>query len=161
MHPTTRSSRRGFFPLTIVSALLIGIASVMLLGGCATDEDLMTSAAPPRGDSSPPAPTAPDGAVPTLPDISDIDVTPEQLQYLEALTTAGVRRSSDLTALSIGSYVCQGRAAGQTDQGVWDFVFPLVRGEIYDMNPNSATEMAAEVHETTAQYIRIATDRLC
>ena len=148
--------------MTIVSAVLIGIASVLLLGGCATDEDLMTSAAPPQGENSPTAPSGADGALPTVPDSSDLEVTPEQVQYLEALKTAGVRRSSDLTALSIGSYVCQGRAAGQSDQAVWDFVFPLVRGEIHDMNPTTAvTEMASQVHETTAQYIRIATDRLC
>ena len=34
----------------------------------------------------------------------------------------GVTPSSDLSALSIGSYVCQARAARQADQAVWDFV---------------------------------------
>lgn len=124
----------------------------------------MTSAAPPREASSPSTAgvDVADGALPGNPDAEVLSVTPEQTEYLDALKTAGVRRSSDLTALSIGSYVCQARAAGQSDQGVWDFVFPLVRGEIHDMNPNTAvTAMATQVDETTAQYIRIATDRLC
>jgi hypothetical protein len=164
MHSTKRTPRRGLFSLAIVSAVLIGAASAMLLTGCATGEDLMTSAAPPRGESSPtvPGPNGADGALPPVAESTDLSVTPEQRGYLDALKTAGVRRSSDLTALSIGSYVCQARAAGQNDQGVWDFVFPLVRGEIYDMNPTTtATVMAAQVDETTSQYIRIATDRLC
>ncbi|MET0896276.1 MAG: DUF732 domain-containing protein [Mycobacterium sp.] len=164
MHPTERSPQRGLFPWAIASAVLIAALSAVLLTGCATGEDLMTSAAPPRGESSPtvPGPNGADGALPPVPDADDLSVTPEQRRYLDALQAAGVRRSSDLTALSIGSYVCQARAAGQSDQGVWDFVFPLVRGEIYDMNPNSiATVVAAKVDETTSQYIRIATDRLC
>lgn len=150
--------------MAIVSAVLIGAASAVLLTACSTGEDLMTSAAPPQGESSPtvPGPNGADGALPSVPDPDDLSVTPEQRQYLDALQSAGVRRSSDLTALSIGSYVCQARAAGQSDQGVWDFVFPLVRGEIYDMDPDTnGTVTAAQVNDTTSQYIRIATDRLC
>ena len=43
---------------------------------------------------------------------------------------AGVKPSSDLLALTIGSYVCQARAAKQSDQAVWDFVLPLVRNDV-------------------------------
>ncbi|WP_231645280.1 DUF732 domain-containing protein [Mycolicibacterium mengxianglii] len=163
MQPTIRTSRREFSPAAVVSAVLISTASAILLSGCTSGEDLMTSASPPPVRNAPAAgPDGVDGTLPSRPNSSGLDVTPEQRDYLESLNAAGVRRSSDLMALSIGSYVCQARAAGQSEQGVWDFVFPLVRGEIHDMNPNTAvTAIAAQVDDTTAQYIRIATDRLC
>lgn len=162
MQSTTGSPRRGLFPAAILSAALISAALAVLLSGCSGD-DVLTSVAPPRSN----AVTAPghggsDGTLPSAPKASELSMTPQQHAYLDALGAAGVRRSSDLMALSIGSYVCQARNAGQTDQGVWAFVFPLVRGEIHDMNPNTAvTAIAAQVDETTAQYIRIATDHLC
>ena len=87
------------------------------------------------------------------------------MRYLDALRAAGVRPSSDLTALSIGSYVCQARAAKQTDQAVWDFVAPLVRNDVADADTGDGIRAMApspdEVHSATADYIRIATDRLC
>ncbi len=88
-------------------------------------------------------------------------VTPQQRGYLEALRTAGVKPSSDLAALSIGSYVCQARAAKQTDQAVWDFVLPLVRSDVRDGRLSSIAPATADVDSATADYIRIATDRLC
>lgn len=164
MRLTERSSQRGLSALAIVSAAFLAAVSVVLLTGCGSGEDLMTTVAPVQDSDSPAADgqAGVNNVLPSAPDSTDLSVTPEQRQYLDALKSEGVRRSSDLTALSIGSYVCQGRAAGQSDQGVWDFVFPLVRGEIHDMNPNTTvTAMAAQVDETTAQYIRIATDQLC
>lgn len=150
--------------MAIVSAGLIAAVSAVVLSGCASGEDLMTSVAPPRTNvPATPGHNGSDAAtLPSAPSVNDLSVTPQQREYLEVLSAKGVRRSNDLMALSIGSYVCQARNAGQTDQGVWDFVFPLVRGEIHDMNPNTAvTAIAAQVDETTAQYIRIATDHLC
>jgi hypothetical protein len=88
-------------------------------------------------------------------------VTPQQRGYLEALRAAGVEPSSDLAALSIGSYVCQARAAKQTDQAVWDFVLPLVRSDVRDGRLSSIAPATADVHSATVDYIRIATDRLC
>ncbi|CAN5662195.1 DUF732 domain-containing protein [soil metagenome] len=164
MRLTKRSPRRGLYPWAIVSAAVLAAVSAVLLAGCGSGEDLMTTVAPAEEVNSPAAagPNGADGVLPSAPDSADLSVTPEQRQFLQVLKSAGVRRSSDLMALSIGSYVCQGRAAGQSDQGVWDFVFPLVRGEIHDMNPNTTvTAMTAQVDETTAQYIRIATDQLC
>jgi hypothetical protein len=150
-------------PVAVGLTVLIAVATAMLLSGCASGEDLMTSVAPPKSNVPAAAgPTGSDGTLPSAPDTSELAMTPQQRGYLEQLNIEGVRRSSDLMALSIGSYVCQARNAGQSDQGVWDFVFPLVRGEIHDMNPNTAvTAIAAQVDETTAQYIRVATDRLC
>jgi hypothetical protein len=88
-------------------------------------------------------------------------VTPKQQSYLDALTEAGVRPTSKLAALSIGSSVCQARAAHQTDQGVWDFVLPMVRGDVRDVRASSAVLPAGEVNSVTADYIRIATEKLC
>jgi hypothetical protein len=88
-------------------------------------------------------------------------MTEKQRGYLDALTAAGVKPSSNLAALSIGSYVCQARAARQTDHAVWDFVLPLVRSDVDGDNLSSAAPSAADVDTTTAEYIRIATERLC
>ena len=65
-------------------------------------------------------------------DSNALIVTGQQRAYLDALKAAGVKPSSDLLALSIGSYVCQARAAKQSDQAVWDFVVPLVRSDVRD-----------------------------
>lgn len=92
---------------------------------------------------------------------SAMEVTPEQQGYLDALGAAGVRPSSELVALSIGSYVCQARAANQTDQAVWDFVLPMVRGDVRDSQVSSTVPPAGEVNSVTADYIRIATNTLC
>ena len=48
-----------------------------------------------------------------------------------------MKPSSDLLALSIGSYVCQARAAKQSDQAVWDFVVPLVRSDVRNTHLSS------------------------
>jgi len=81
--------------------------------------------------------------------------------HLDGLNAAGVRPSSEIVALSIGSYVCQARAANQTDQAVWDFVLPMVRGDVRDSAVSSTSPPAGEVNSVTADYIRIATDKLC
>lgn len=91
----------------------------------------------------------------------DMVVTPVQHAFLDALGGAGVRPSSELSALSIGSYVCQARAAHQSDQAVWDFVLPMVRGDVRDSHGGSATPPAGQVNSATADYIRIATATLC
>ncbi|HEV7419029.1 MAG TPA: DUF732 domain-containing protein [Mycobacterium sp.] len=90
-----------------------------------------------------------------------VDATPRQRAYLDALTAAGVQPSTELMALSIGSYVCQARAADQSDQAVWDFVLPMVRGDVRDAHVNSQAPPAGEVNSVTSDYIRIATERLC
>jgi len=91
-----------------------------------------------------------------------LDVTPAQRGYLDALTAAGVHPSSELRALSIGSYVCQARAAGQTDQAVWDYIAPMVRSDVseaHSSSPETASDI--QVSAVTADYIRAATQRLC
>ena len=90
-----------------------------------------------------------------------LTVTPQQRAYLDGLKQAGVRPSTDLMALSIGSYVCQARAAKQSDQAVRDYVMPMVRGDVRDGQMNAVAPPPSEVAAITADYIRIATERLC
>ena len=88
-------------------------------------------------------------------------VTGQQRAYLDALKAVGVKPSSDLIALSIGSYVCQARAAKRSEQGVWDFVMPLVRSDVRSTRMSSMAPSTDDVNSVTADYIRIATDKLC
>ena len=83
------------------------------------------------------------------------------MHYLDALDAGGVHPSSDLQALSIGSYVCQARAAGQSPQAVWDYVHPLVSNDVHNSHMSSMAPTSADVDAATESYIRIATDRLC
>ncbi len=107
------------------------------------------------------APTGPQADT-GQPESSNLSVTPDQRSYLDALAAAGVPASSDLMALSIGSYICQAHGAGQTDEAVRDFVLPLVRGDLHDSHPDSSVaSMTSQVDDATSAYIRIATDRLC
>ncbi len=130
-----------------------------VLSGCAATDGLMSRVALPndRTSTSAPAPDDPDVTpLPASPGSagtasSKLVVTGQQRAYLDALGAAGVHPSSDLMALSIGSYVCQARAAGQSPQAVWDFVHPLVAGDMHNSDVDAATQ----------NYIRIATERLC
>lgn len=88
-------------------------------------------------------------------------MTDRQRGYLDALKASGVTPSNALHALSIGSYVCQAKAARQNDQAVWDLVLPLARSDVRAAHPNEESPGADEVNATTADYIRIATERLC
>ncbi len=67
-----------------------------------------------------------------------LTVTGQQRAYLDALKATGMKPSSDLQALSIGSYVCQARAAKQSDQAVRDYVTPLVRNDVRNTQLNGA-----------------------
>jgi hypothetical protein len=160
--PFQGSPPRAFIP-ALLPALIGAAAAAVLLTGCGSDDDVMTTAKPPPDGSMQTDPGESNlAATSGGPDAGKIVVTPEQHTYLDALAGAGVRPSTDLMALSIGSYVCQARAAGQSDQGVWDFVLPLVRGDVDDMNPDATpASMAPQVHNATTQYIRIATEQLC
>lgn len=140
-------------------------AAAALLTGCAAGREVTTSVASPSGaDALARSDLAGSMAAgPGATAMPGVATTAHQRSYLDGLAAAGVQRSSDLMALSIGSYVCQARAAGQSDQAVWEFVAPLVRGDIDDAAtaaPNPRP-MVISVDEATAQYIRIATEQLC
>ena len=133
-----------------------------LLMGCSAGEDLVTTAAPPAGQTS--GTVHGQGApLPSDTDLqaSTLNVTPAQRGFLDALSAAGVHPSSELEALSIGSHVCQAHAAGQSDQAVWDYIAPMVRSDVSDMQSAPKATADPQVNEATADYIRIATQRLC
>jgi Protein of unknown function (DUF732) len=90
-----------------------------------------------------------------------LTVTQQQQAYLDALKAAGIKPSSELLALSIGSYVCQARAAKQSEQAVRDYVTPLVRSDVSNTKLNAVGPPPSEVEAATGDYIRIATERLC
>jgi hypothetical protein len=129
-------------------------SSAALLTGCSVADDVMATVGLPTSESAL-APQQPDA------DSKAMVVTGQQRTYLDALSAAGVKPSSDLMALRIGSYVCQARAAKQSDQAVWDVVVPLVRGDVRTAHMSTTAPSADEVYSATADYIRIATDKLC
>lgn len=160
-HAVRRSAGSGKWP----AASLVLVSAAVLVTGCGMD-DTMTSIAMSTADTpsaGADAQSAPQLAMPSLDSgqPTTMNVTGRQRGYLDALETAGVHPSNELVALSIGSYVCQARAAKQSDQAVWDVVLPLVRGDVRAADARSSPPSAAAVDTATADYIRIATDRLC
>lgn len=127
-------------------------------------DDVMATIGMPPSETAAPGTSAQSFGQPPAADPADepdLVVTPPQHAFLDALDDAGVRPSSELSALSIGSYVCQARAANQSDQAVWDFVLPMVRGDVRDSHGESVAPPAGQVNSVTSDYIRIATDTLC
>jgi hypothetical protein len=102
-------------------------------------------------------PAASGGGAPS----STLVITKQQRAFLDALNVNGVHPSSELLALSIGSYVCQARAAGQSPQAVWDFVHPLVSTDVHSAHAGPVDPTVADVDAATQRYIRTATERLC
>jgi hypothetical protein len=147
-------------PLVAAAAMLTGCT------GCSATDGLMTSVKMPADDR---ATTAASGTTDpgTLgggmhqAQSPRLQVTDQQRAYLDALTGAGVRPSTDLAALSIGSYVCQAQAAGQSQQAVWDFIHPMVHSDVRNAHLSAMGPTATDVDAATRNYIRIATERLC
>jgi hypothetical protein len=146
------------------SATTLVVASIpALITGCSGNDVMATIGMPTsetesaHGDAG----AAPPGPLQAGGQSNALVVTAQQRQYLDALTAAGVQPSSNLAALSIGSYVCQARAAKQNDHAVWDFVMPLVRSDVDGDGMSTAAPSAADIDQATAEYIRIATERLC
>lgn len=148
--------------MTLVAPL---VATAAMLTGCTATDGLMTSVKMPADDR--PATSAADratepgpvGSVTQAP--AKLVVTDKQRAYLDALSGAGVRPSSDLAALSIGSSVCQAHAAGQGPQAVWDYIHPMVHSEVRNAHLSAMAPTATDVDTATGTYIRIATERLC
>jgi hypothetical protein len=147
------------------TASLLVASAATLLTGCSVADNMMATVGLPASETAPahlqggvrpPGPQQPGSG-----NSNALIVTAQQRAYLDALKAAGVKPSSDLLALSIGSYVCQARAAKQSDQAVWDFVVPLVRNDVRDARMSSVAPSTGEVDSKTADYIRIATERLC
>ena len=138
-------------------------SAAALTSGCTLGDDVMASIGMPVTESAPAhgQPSAQPPGPPPPGQSNALVVTARQRSYLDALKASGVKPSSDLIALSIGSYVCQSRAAKQSDQAVWDFVLPLVRSDVRGTRIASMVPSTGEVNAATADYIRIATERLC
>ena len=83
-------------------------------------------------------------------------------RYLDALRR-GRRQPVERPAGAVESArtYARRRAAKQTDQAVWDFVFPLVRSDVRRPDSSGMAPTSVDVNGATADYIRIATERLC
>lgn len=134
-----------------------------LLAGCGTSGDLISTVALPSRQS----PDFVDGVgvdagPPTLTADGALRLTEPQRGYLDDLLAAGIRPSSDLRALSIGSYICQARAAGQGDAAVRDYVAPMIRSDFADSHAATPKDPGgAQADAAITAYIRSATQRLC
>lgn len=146
---------------------LLFVSSAAWLTGCSPSDETVAGAGPQRetvpahghSDIGITGTSAPDAQS------NNLLVTPRQRAYLDALDEAGVTPSSELTALSIGSYVCHAHAAGQTDEAVWGFVAPLVRNDLTGPQNHdgvrATSPSAGQLRSVTTVYIRIAAERLC
>lgn len=150
--PLWRAVDPARLPVTVVMSSLLVVSVAWLVCGCAQGRGGVATMALPNEDVN--------QAVVGTPN-QHVAPSEHQHEYLDALDDDGVHPSSDLLALTIGSYVCQARAAGQGDQAVWDFVEPLVRGDVDASDESSARPSQSDVDNATASYIRIATERLC
>ncbi|RDH77420.1 DUF732 domain-containing protein [Mycolicibacterium moriokaense] len=160
MQKTVRRWPRWSSSLAVATSLAAPAAS--LLTGCASGDGMLpTMSVPPPSTVQSRAEAKGDGTLGDGAQPNTMIVTTRQRAYLDSLEAAGVHPSTDLLALSIGSYVCQARAAKQSDQAVRDYVTPLVRGDVRDSRMNAVAPQPSEVDALTADYIRIATQRLC
>lgn len=134
-----------------------------LLTGCGSGGDLISSVALPSQQNTGYAEGVDVAASPAEDRHSGtLAVTPAQREYLDALASAGVRTSNELRALSIGSYVCQARAAGQSDQSVWASVAPMVRSDVAAARAASPqAPVVLDEDSAVGFYIQTATQRLC
>lgn len=145
--------------------LLVGFIApaTWLLSGCGSGGDLISTVALPSQQTTGyvegvDLPVSPDSGRQS----GTPELTPAQRDYLTALGDAGIHPSNDLRVLSIGAYVCQARAAGQSDQTVWDSVAPMVRSDVVEASAGSPkTPAVANVDVIVGNVIRIATQKLC
>jgi hypothetical protein len=141
----------------VSATLALAVSAASLLSGCDGGSDMMEPLALPTSQINEAHAQSGDlASAPTAPAVNT-----QQRAYLDALAAAGVKPSSDLQALTIGSYVCQARAAKQNDQAVWDLVLPLVRSDVRADHLVVGTTLTGEVNATASDYIRIATEQLC
>ncbi|MFN6546447.1 hypothetical protein [Mycolicibacterium nivoides] len=146
---------------TVRSATLVVVVSAAsLLTACDAGGDIMAPLALPTSQVRGAQPQAA-SAQPQPGSSGELAITSQQHAYLDELKAAGIKPSSELLALSIGSYVCQGRAAKQDDQAVREFVLPLVRSDVRAARSGQESPTPGEIDTAATDYIRIATDHLC
>lgn len=145
---------------TVRSATLVAaVSAASLLTACDASSDIMAPLALPtsqvNGAQLQAASAQPDQGRP-----GELAITSQQHTYLDELKASGITPSSELHALSIGSYVCQAHAARLNDQAVRDFVLPLVRDDV-EAAHTAESPTSAEIDTAVTDYIRIATEHLC
>lgn len=146
---------------TVRSAtLVVAVSAASLLTACNAGGDIMAPLALPTSQINGAQPQAV-SAQPQQGRTGQLAITSQQQTYLDELKAAGIAPSSQLLALSIGSYVCQFRAARKNDQAVRDFVLPLVRSDVQAARTGSDSPTPGEVDAAATDYIRIATEHLC
>jgi hypothetical protein len=146
---------------TVRSAtLVVAVSAASLLTACDAGGDIMAPLALPTSQVNGAQPQAV-SALPQQGSSGELDITSQQHTYLDELKAAGITPSSELLALSIGSYVCQARAARQNDQAVRAFVLPLVRSVVRASRSGRESPSAAEIDAAATDYIRTATEHLC
>lgn len=150
-------------PAVLAGAVL---PAAWLLTGCGSGADLVSNVALPSQQAAQQTPGFSDGvdvagAPDTLSKTAPLALTPAQRGYLDALAAEGVRPANELRALSIGSYVCQARAAGQSEQAVRDYVAPMVRSDVADSKVSTTAPGGVPADIAISAYIRVASQRLC
>lgn len=153
-------------PSSVLRIAGVIVPTAWLLAGCGSGADLVSTVALPTEQAADRSGGFAGGVdVAAGPDTqtkpAPLQLTPAQRGYLDDLGAAGVQPSNELRALSIGSYVCQARAAGQSDQAVWDYVAPMVRSDVADARVSAKPPYGVPADAAIATYIRIATQRLC
>ena len=145
---------------TVRSAtLVVAVSAASLLTACDAGGDLMAPLAQPASQVNGAQPQAA-SAPPEEGRPGELAVTSQQHTYLDELKGIGINPSSQLLALSIGSYVCQAHAARLNDQAVRDLVLPLVRNDVRAAR-SSESPTPDEIDAAATDYIRIATEHLC
>lgn len=146
---------------TVRSAtLVVAMSAASLLSACDAGGDIMAPLAQPTSQVNGAQPQAA-SAQPQQGRSGELAITSQQHVYLDELKAAGITPSSELLALSIGSYVCQGRAARQNDEAVREFVLPLVRSDVRAAHTGRESPTPAEIDTAATDYIRTATEHLC
>lgn len=155
-----RSRYGGSVQHTVRSAtLVVAVSAASLLAACDAGGDMMAPLVLPTSQVHGAQPQAV-SAQPQQGHPGELATTSQQRGYLDELKASGIRPSSELLALSIGSYVCQAHAARLNDEAVRDFVLPLVRSDVGTAHTVDSPS-AGEIDAAATDYIRIATEHLC
>ncbi|WP_067836174.1 DUF732 domain-containing protein [Nocardia lijiangensis] len=106
--------------------------------------------APPPADTAAPERPQP---VPTnqVPPADTSNLTEKDRKFLEALKAQGVNPSSPDIALSIGSYVCQGVAAGASEADMTTFVNAMAGSDPSFDPAKMPVEQAGQIYIQTAK----------
>lgn len=164
-----------------VMGVAVALAATGLLAACGDNDSTAsstpsltgttTSAASQAPSSAAPAPdpAAPSSAESPAPPAADAPERPEPVptdavppadtsslgdkdkKFLDALAAKGVTPSTPDIALSIGAYVCQGSAAGASDQDLMTFVSAMAGSDPSFDPAKMPVEQAGQIYLDTAK----------